>query len=147
MLHLVFERARKFAEADQPKYDSLHLKNPLHTFRYPADWVVDAERDALMVDFGGRGYLPPERAEPPYFYAFAWHGQIVELEAYYSSKTLATGEFVPLHQITCTKVPKALENKIESMKTLVAEALVAFEHRRKYPAKTVTFEFSKILYV
>lgn len=139
---------QQFTEANQPKYDSLHLSNPLNTFRYPSDWVVDEVHDALMVEFGGRGDLPPESAEPPNFYAFVLHGQIVELEVYCSSKYSETGKSVLLQQIASTKVPKALSSEIEFVKSIIHEAFQALAAGRlNYSPEAVFVEFTKILYV
>lgn len=137
---------KKFTDADKLTYDGLHLKTPLNVFRYPPYWVVDEERDALMVSFGGQGDQPPERGSPPDFYALAWGGQVVEIEGYYQSTFPAKGKEVIWYRMEL-RASKILENKLEIISDMVHEALLAFEGLRKYPAEAVHVEFTKLFFL
>src|SRR4051812_44721354 len=104
---------KKFTEADQPKYDSLHLKNPVHTFKYPPNWVVDDENDALMIGFGGQGYRPPEDCAPPYFYALVWKDKLIKMEGYLKREFPEKGKRIVLYEMTRVVIPKELESETE----------------------------------
>lgn len=134
---------KKFADADKPKYDEFHFINRLNTFRYPDEWVVDEERDAVFVVFGGQGYRPPEHCEPPTFYALAWQGLVVELESFYRTTFPAKYHEVIWHRMEM-RAPHELENKLDTVSEMVREALLAYQSIRKYPAEAVNVEFVKI---
>ncbi len=134
---------KKFTDADQAKYDSLHLVNRLNTFRYPLDWLVDEERNAIFVVFGGRGYLPPERCEPPTFYALVWQGQTIAIEAFYTSTFLTESREVIWYRLKVF-LSRELEDKLETIKEIVREALMEKGTFSRSSPEAVNVEFTEI---
>lgn len=134
---------KKFNEADQPKYDALHLKNRLSTFRYPMHWEVDEDRDAVFVVFGGRGHSRPEYGEPPNFHALVWRGHTIELEGFYHSTFPEKNREVIWYRMELF-VPHSLESEVATIKEMTEEALLAADTIRKHHAEAVHVEFTKI---
>ena len=138
---------KKFFDSDRPKYDSLHLNNRLNTFQYPSIWVVDEERGALMIEFGGRGTLDPEFGEPPNFYALSWQGQVIELEGYHKISYPSKGKRQVYYQMTRMVVPKELEYCMEDIISMLHEAILVSWNGRGIATDAVQLEFTKIYYV
>jgi hypothetical protein len=137
---------KSFTDADKPSYDSLHLRNPVNTFRYPRHWAVDDDRNAKMVLFGGQGWSSRRDDAPPYFFALVWNDDVIELEGWYEN-TYVNGKKEEIRcEMTRVAAPKCLEGKTEILKDMVREALLALESGRAHPARSVQVEFKKLFY-
>lgn len=141
---------QKFTEADQSKYESLMLKNPLNTFRYPSYWVVDEERGALMISFGGHGDTNGEYGQPPDYFALIWRNHVLSFEARHKfepqpSTIESSGGNRKLcvykYRVNDIAIPKNLTSETPFVISLIRESLLTERQGlSRYPVDDVLVE-------
>lgn len=130
---MAFE-GQRFTEADQLRYDSFGLENPLNSFKYPRWWVVDQAREAYLVSFGGQGYGEEINDHPPNYYALIWGAHVITFEARHKVITRPgivdePAERRPIaimkYQLACLVVPTAVRDQWTTIVLMIRDAFRA----------------------
>lgn len=87
--------------------------------------VIDREHDAIFIELGGRGELPPERNEPPTFYALWWKGNRIFFSGH-DQQTFPQGMVEVDIKLVELLVPHALQNHEAEIQQLIVEAMTSY---------------------
>jgi hypothetical protein len=136
-----------FEKLDEASVLELRKKIPKfqHILSFSPCQVIDRDRDIAFVSLGGKGALPPERAEPPYFYALLWKGLCVAFEGYETVESLAGAAKVNI-RLTQLRLPIALRDELLNIRQAIEAAMTIFKAATAGYPVSLSIEFPQATY-
>lgn len=109
--------------------ESLDMKKKVEPFQMLMSFidgqVIDRDKDVVFLDLGGQGYQPPDRGEPPNYYALNWKGAFVAYEGYYRTEYYDSEIRMNVNLVRL-RVPEILKSELVQLQQFIEDAMSVY---------------------
>lgn len=85
-------------------------------------FVIDKDRNVLLLSLGGQGHQPKVRGEPPDYYAMFWNGMEIDLQVWFSY----AADNAMCIEVASMAMPTALTVPMAEIEQTIVDALQTY---------------------